>query len=189
MNLKNEKLTKKINNLNNLERLPAEELFHYLPLDKDDQLLDLGAGTGYISLPAAKHVNTVTALDFDVDILNYLARKAKEEGITNLKTVASDFKNIQMDNETFDKALTSIALHEVKPLSVALNEIYRVLKNKGQFLCLELEETEHSSGPRVSSKAMKQTILEAGFDQIEIFYPETKIVNESVYIIVAQKNQ
>lgn len=184
-----QKLISKINNLENIKRIPADELFRFVSLNKKDKLLDLGAGVGYISLPISKYVDEVTALDFDEDILKYLETKAGENGLTNIKTLVSDFKDLQLGNETVDKAVASISLHEVKPLSLALDEIYRVLKNKGVFLCIELEKSELSTGPRVSSENMKEEVLNAGFDKVDIFYPETKVANQPVYIIVAQKNE
>ena len=185
----NQKLIRKINNLENIKRIPAEELFRFISLDTKDKLLDLGAGVGYISLPISKYVDEVIALDFDEDVLKYLETKAAENGITNINTLVSDFKDIQLGNETVDKAVASISLHEVKPLSLALGEIYRVLKNNGVFLCIELEKSALSTGPRVSSKDMTEEVLNAGFDKVEVFYPEAKVANQSVYIILAQKNE
>ena len=52
----NQKLMKKINNLETIKRFPAEELFQFVSLHKEDKLLDLGAGVGYISLPFSKYV-------------------------------------------------------------------------------------------------------------------------------------
>lgn len=180
---------RKINNLENINRTPAEELFRYVSLHKTDKLLDLGAGVGYISLPISKYVDEVTALDFDEEILKYLETKAEENGITNIKTLVSDFKDIQLGNKAVDKAIASISLHEVQPLSLALDEIYRVLKNQGVFLCIELEESDLSTGPRVSSKVMKEEVLNAGFDKVDVFNPATKLANQPVYIVVAQKNE
>lgn len=185
----NQKLTRKIKNLENIDRFPADELFEFLSLNKEDTVLDLGAGAGYISLPIAKYVSEVIALDYDEDILKYLETKALKHGITNIKTLASDFKNIQLGNESVDKAVASISLHEVQPLSNVLDNIYRVLKNKGVFLCIELEKSQLSTGPRVSSKDMEQEILNAGFDIADIFHPQTQVANQPVYIIVAQKNE
>ncbi len=124
----NQKLIRKINNLENIDRVPAEELFQFLSLNKGDKLLDLGAGAGYISLPVAKYVDEVTALDYDGDILKYLETKALENGIANINTLVSDFKDIQLGNEKVDKAVAAISLHEVQPLSLVLSEIHRVLK-------------------------------------------------------------
>ena len=185
----NQKLSRKVTNLENLDRIPAEELLEFISFNKEDNVLDLGAGVGYISLPFSKYVEEVIALDFDEDVLTYLETKAEEDGVTNIKTLVSDFKDLQLDDRTIDKAVASISLHEVKPLALALNEIYRVLKNKGVFLCIELEKSELSTGPRVSSEQMRKEVLQAGFDKIDLYYPETKVANQPVYIIVAQKNE
>ncbi|MCM3781887.1 methyltransferase domain-containing protein [Neobacillus mesonae] len=183
----NPKLQKKISNLENIERFPADELFEFLPVKKSDNVLDLGAGTGYISLSIAERVKTVYAFDYDQDILEYLETLAKERDIANIKSVVGNFKDIPLDNHIIDIAIASIALHEVQPLSTALKEINRVLKDKGLFLCIELEKTETSSGPRVSSTDMEVEILDAGFSIVDKIYPSTKIANQSVYMILAQK--
>ncbi|SDD14959.1 Methyltransferase domain-containing protein [Terribacillus halophilus] len=184
----NPKLQKKINNLENGDRFPADKLFEFLPIKKDDLVLDLGAGTGYISLAIAELVKTVYAFDYDEDILKYLDTVAKERDITNINTVAGNFKDIPLDNHFFDIAIASIALHEVQPLSIALKEINRILKDKGLFLCIEFEKNETSTGPRVSSKDMEAEILNAGFSIVDKIYPSEKVANQSIYIILAQKN-
>lgn len=184
----NQKLYKKINNLENVKRFPAEELFRFVSLNKEDKLLDLGAGVGYISFPFSKHVDEVIALDIDEELLAHLNTKAVENEMTNIRPLVSDFKNIQLDNEMVDKAIASISLHEVEPLSLALNEIYRVLKNKGMFLCIELEKSKDATGPRVSSITMQEEMRKAGFDIVDTYYPKIKVANEDAYIIVAQKS-
>ena len=92
----NQKLTKKINNLETIQRIPVEDILSFISLNKVDKVLDLGAGVGYISLPISKYVDEVTAIDFDEDILNYLDKKSKEKEITNIETLVSDFKDIQL---------------------------------------------------------------------------------------------
>lgn len=184
----NQKLQKKINNLDNIERFPADKLFELLPIKKDDSVLDLGAGTGYISLSIAEQVKTVFAFDYDEDILKYLETVANERNIANIKTVAGNFKDIPLEDNNINIAIASIALHEVQPLATALKEIHRILNNNGLFLCIELEKTEASTGPRVSSEEMEAEILDAGFSVVNKIYPSTKIANQPVYIILAQKN-
>ncbi|WP_354437416.1 hypothetical protein [Paenibacillus sp. DS2363] len=57
-------------------------------------------------------------------------------------------------NERLEKGVASISLHEVQPLSSVLLEIHSVLKDKGIFVCIELEESEMPTGPRVSPEKM-----------------------------------
>ncbi|MVO98245.1 class I SAM-dependent methyltransferase [Paenibacillus lutrae] len=185
----NPNVQRKIKNLENIERFPPDHLFEYLPLKKSDRVLDLGAGTGYISLPLAEQVQSVCAVDYDEDILKYLEKAAGERNITNIEYVAGNFKDIPLENESFDKAIASISLHEVSPLAEALQEIYRVLKDNGLFLCIELEKTEKFSGPRVSAEEMEVKIREAGFSIVVNTLLQTQVANQPVYVIVAQKNK
>ncbi|APO45923.1 SAM-dependent methyltransferase [Paenibacillus xylanexedens] len=185
----NPKIQRKIEQLENIERFPAEELFEFIQLNKEDELLDLGAGTGYISFAFANYVKRVVALDYDADILQYLEVKAKEKGITNIETTAANFKEMPLANERFEKAVASISLHEVQPLSSVLLEIHRVLKDKGIFVCIELEESTKPTGPRVSSKEMEKEIVKAGFSVINTIHLPTQVANQPIYIILAQKNK
>lgn len=186
-----DKLTRKINILENADRnndFPAEDLLKLLPINRSNNILDLGAGTGYLALPAAKQIDGIVyALDLDVDILNYLDSKAKKEKLDNIKTVEGSFENIPLEDNTIDIALASIALHEVNPLSDTLKQINRVLREKGYLLCVEFEQKEASNSPRVHSSVMEQELLNAGFSIKEKIFPSNKVVNEALYIFIAQK--
>lgn len=187
----NEKLTRKINMLENAERknnFPAEDLLKLLPIEKTDHILDLGAGTGYLTIPAAKKTDGIVyALDLDGGILEYLDSKAQKEKLGNLKTLEASFNDIPLEANAIDIALASISLHEITPLSSALEEIFRVMKKNGIFLCLEFEKKEVSTGPRVHSSVMEQALKDAGFSIQDKIFPTTQIVNEDLYIIIAQK--
>lgn len=186
-----EKLTRKINVLESIDRkssLPAEDLLKLLPIEKKNRILDLGAGTGFLAIPAARKTDgTVYALDLDVNILAYLATKAKKENVHNIQTVEGNFKDIPLEDDSINITLASLALHEVNPLSEALQDIYRVTANNGYLLCVELEKHEKSSGPRIHSSVMEEALRNARFTITEKIFPENKIMNEPVYIIIAQK--
>lgn len=186
-----DKLTRKINILENADRkndFPAEDLLKLLPIKRSNNILDVGAGTGYLALPAAKQIDGIVyALDIDAGILNYLDSKAKKEKLDNIKTIEGSFENIPLEDNTIDIALASIALHEVNPLSDTLKQINRVLTEKGYLLCVEFEQKETSKGPRVHSSVMEQELQNAGFSIKEKIFPSNKVANEALYIIIAQK--
>ncbi|MDQ0205383.1 class I SAM-dependent methyltransferase [Alkalicoccobacillus murimartini] len=182
-----QRLKRKIQNLDRIERVEADEVYTYLSPKHDDSVLDLGAGTGYISLAIAKHVKSVVAFDFDSDILDYLYKICSQKNITNIETCVGNFKEIPLRTNYFDKAVASISLHEVQPLSLALREIYRVLKDEGLFVCIEIERVKGIKAPRVSSEEMKAEMLKAGFSIEEVINADTKVANQPVYIIVGRK--
>jgi SAM-dependent methyltransferase len=66
-------------------------------------VLDVGAGTGRVSLDLLAHGHRVTALDVDADLLAELDRRARELGFTSdgpdpaLTLVAADAREFQLD--------------------------------------------------------------------------------------------
>lgn len=189
----NEKLTRMIKILESAERksnLPAEDLLKLLPIKKTDNILDVGVGTGFLAIPAAKQIDgTVYALDLNINMLNYLTEKAQKENITNIKAVEGNFKDIPLEDNVVDIAFASLSLHEVDPLSDALKDVNRVMKNNGYLLCVEFEKVENTPAPRVHSSEMEKELLNAGFTITDKIFPDNKIMKQALYIIIAQKER
>ena len=168
--------------------LPPEKLLQMLPIKKSDNILDLGAGTGYLTIPAAKMVDgLVYALDMDPEMLEVIESRAQDEHITNIKSVKGSIDNIPLPEDSIDIVIASLVLHEVKPLSKSLQQIKRVLKEGGYFLCFEFENKESPiKGPpmniRIPSSTMEQESINAGFTIIQKSFPR-----DYVYIFIVKK--
>ncbi|WP_238884406.1 class I SAM-dependent methyltransferase [Clostridium sp. YIM B02551] len=184
-------LQRKIEALDGVERMknfPPEEILQMLDIKKNDNILDLGAGTGYLSIPSAQMVDgLVYALDMDPKILEVIDTKSKDKNITNIKLIEGRLDNIPLTDDSIDIALASLVLHEVNPLSKTLNEIKRVLKDGGHFLCFEIEKKEsHITGkpmpPRISSLDMEKELIDAGFKITQKVFPD-----DLHYIFIVKK--
>ena len=181
-------LAKKMEFLDNPERrgdIPSEKLLNMLPIKKANSMLDLGAGTGYITIPAAKIVEGfVYALDIDSNMLEVINSKAKAENITNIKTLKGSIDDIPLSESSIDFALASLVLHEVKQLSHSLQQIKQVLKDDGYFVCIDFEKKNNPTDnhPRIASSVMEQKITNAGFKVIQKLHP-----TDAIYIIIAKK--
>ncbi|GAF23607.1 class I SAM-dependent methyltransferase [Shouchella hunanensis] len=183
----NDRIQRKIANLEGLQRFPAEELLSYFPISKKDTILDLGTGTGYVARAMADKVEKVYALDSDKDILAYLMKTSEESGIRNIEPVVGDFKSLPIPKDHIDTVIASISLHEVKPLSIVLNQIRTTLKKGGVFVCIDIEKTDNPSGPRVSSEEMEWEMVNAGFTIVSKSFPAMKLGKEPLYVIVGRK--
>jgi len=184
---KMKKLAKKIEYLDDPEKrgdIPPKELLKMLPVKETDSMLDLGAGTGYFTIPFAKTMEgTVYALDMDANMLEVINSKAKEENITNIKPIKGRADDIPLSNHSVDFVLASLVLHEVKQLSDSLEQIKRVLKDDGYFVCVELEKEDNPAHnhPRIASSMMEQEIMNAGLKVTEKLNPV-----DGIYIIIAR---
>ncbi|MDL2310602.1 methyltransferase domain-containing protein [Peptostreptococcaceae bacterium OttesenSCG-928-C18] len=167
--------------------ISSEKILSMLQIQENSNILDVGAGSGYLTIPAAKKTTgTVFALDVDNRMLRVIEIKSKNEEISNIELIQGDAGHIPLANDSVDIVIASLILHEVDSISIVLKEISRVLKKGGYFLCLEYEKEESDvKGPpmhiRIPSACMEQAIDFAGFQM------EQKIIGgESIYIIIAK---
>lgn len=168
--------------------IPPEVLISQMPIEKNHTLLDIGAGSGFFTIPMAESTtNKVYAMDPDFRMLKVIEEKAKEKGITNIELIQDYLENLTIENESIDFAMASLILHEVSSLSNALSKIYEVLKPGGHLLCLEYEKDELVvEGPpmsiRISSENLEKTLTSIGFKLAK----KTKI-NDAIYTMIAVK--
>ncbi|QQE79807.1 class I SAM-dependent methyltransferase [Alicyclobacillus sp. SO9] len=167
--------------------MPAEPLLSALPVTKQDVIVDLGAGTGYFSIPAAKLTReTVYAVDVEPKMLEALKENVQTQNVSNVVPMTGAIENIPLEDDTADLIIASLVLHSVNPISDGLQEIRRVLKDGGKLLCLDWEPKESPMGPplevRVSSSNMEEALQKAGFGITKRLFPE-----EFLYVLVAAK--
>jgi SAM-dependent methyltransferase len=121
---------------------PAEDLatFEAYRLDGTSSVVDLGAGTGQFSLPAARRFGQVTAVDVSPAMLRLLDGKAAATGLTNLRTVRAGFLSYVHDGPPADGVYTRHALHQLPDFwkAIALDRIARILRPGGVLLVHDL---------------------------------------------------
>lgn len=165
--------------------LSPEKLWSLIPMKETDDVLDFGAGTGYLTIPAAKAVSgDVYALDMDTEMLDIIKTKALQTETQNIIPVLTDGSEIPLPDESVDLVIASLVLHEIKSLDQTLTQIKNVLKDGGHLICIELEPKSESThkAPRISLAGMEQEMKDAGFRVIEKVFP-----SESLYVLIAQK--
>lgn len=61
---------------------------------KKMRILDLGTGSGNFELNFASRVKEIVGVDYNNEVIDFLSRKLKEGGITNVRLVNEDMRNI-----------------------------------------------------------------------------------------------
>lgn len=170
--------------------IPPEELISQMPIQNNHTLLDVGAGTGFFTIPMAESTsNKVYAIDPDERMLGVIENKAKEKGLTNIELIKDYIENLSIQNNSIDFVMASLILHEVSSLTKALSIIFEVLKTGGHLLCLEYEKDDLLiEGPpmsiRISSEELEKVLPLIGFEIVK----KTKI-NEAIYTVLAVKKE
>ncbi len=105
------------------------------------RMLDVGAGTGLLSLEALRRVGpsgTVVALDISSDALRECMRQAEAAGpIPSMQAVGGHALNLPFRDGTFDAVATRSVLIYVFDKRAALRELYRVLRPGGRASVFE----------------------------------------------------
>lgn len=116
----------------------------------------------------AKKAKAVYAVDIEPKMLGMLKENADQEQLENIQYVESDLDKIQLADDSVNKVMISLVLHEVPNIDQTLDEIKRISKPGGQMLLIEWEAVQTESGPplhhRISSKEMAVALDKNGFD-------------------------
>jgi ubiquinone/menaquinone biosynthesis C-methylase UbiE len=110
-----------------------------------EQLLELGPGTGYYSLPVAHDLNggRLCIADIQQQMLDHTMRRATEAGLSNIEPTRADARALPFGSDAFDGAFTVTVLGEVPDPDQALRELARVLKPSGRLVVGELFGDPH----------------------------------------------
>lgn len=76
--------------------------------------IDLGCGSGQLTLPLAPKVRSVRAIDVSQAMIDLLLQNAKAAGVTNLTGEAVPIERLAVEAESVDLVVTNYALHHLR---------------------------------------------------------------------------
>jgi len=147
---------------------------------KDKKILDVGAGTGRLSLRLAERGAEVTALDVSEEMLNMLKQKVKKHTFSKGMTfVVADAESLPFPDNSFDIITAAFLIVHLKNLKHFFAESYRVLKPGG---LLAITNINQKSPPEL--KTAKGKII------IESYYhrPENVVEELEQNLFTVKKN-
>lgn len=104
---------------------------------RDARVLDLGCGGGHVTFNASPLVKEVVAYDLSPEMLNVVARAARERGLDNVSTRQGTVESLPFDADSFDVVLSRFSAHHWRDLDAALREAVRVLKPGGMLAIVD----------------------------------------------------
>ncbi|MNB74728.1 putative methyltransferase YcgJ [compost metagenome] len=121
-----------------LKGLPPRQLLELSGLGLNGTVVDIGAGGGYFSFPAAAMtMGTVYAVDVSAFMLEVLSQRAAGRGLSNVQVLKGPAEKLPLDDGVADLAVASLLLHIMESPKEAIEEIRRVLKPGGKGLVVE----------------------------------------------------
>jgi ubiquinone/menaquinone biosynthesis C-methylase UbiE len=89
------------------------ELIEIAAPQPTDSCVDLGAGTGFVTMALAARTSSVLAVDISGAMTSALAERAAADGLSNVTTQVSDLRDLQLRSAGTDLVVSSYALHHL----------------------------------------------------------------------------
>lgn len=110
------------------------EILRRVDVGRGVRLLDVAAGSGALSVPAARLGAEVVAFDIAPGMVERLKVRAQVEGLAKLEAVVMDGQDLKFPDETFDISVSQNGVSLFPDFSAGLREMVRVTKRKGRVV-------------------------------------------------------
>eukprot|EP00043_Microstomoeca_roanoka_P001530 m.33299 g.33299 ORF g.33299 m.33299 type:complete len:265 (-) comp10871_c0_seq5:66-860(-) len=109
-------------------------------------IMDVGAGSGMLSVALAKEAKEVLCVDTSAKMLEKAMEKATAAGLSNVQTLNEPLVSVdQLGGRTFDLVVMSMVLHHIDDIQAITRTISASLKPGGKFLVFDFEKFEGSA--------------------------------------------
>ncbi|MFJ2744555.1 class I SAM-dependent methyltransferase [Streptomyces sp. NPDC087440] len=172
----------------------VQELLRRARTAPGEHVLDVGAGTGYATIPAARAVGprgSVHCHDGSAPLLKVLEERAAKEGLAaRVTTHVGPLAPLDAPSSSADLVLCTYVLHELaEDAAEAVKEMHRVLKPGGRVVLADYRKTPDrarnreieawyarqpdGAGPeevhlRFSLEELEDLLRGAGFQQVDL---------------------
>lgn len=114
----------------------ANEGLRLAGLKPGDRFLDVAAGPGGLSLPAARLGARVLATDWSATMIDRFEGRVREEGLSEADGRVMDAHALEIDDDTYDVVGSQFGVMLVPDQPQALREMVRVTKPGGRVLLI-----------------------------------------------------
>jgi ubiquinone/menaquinone biosynthesis C-methylase UbiE len=111
---------------------------------KNDRVLDIATGSGFLALEFAKSAEKVIGADLTRNMLLHAREKQKNSGLENTGFLLSDVESLPFVDESFDIVSCRFAFHHFPDPVKALHEMKRVCKTCGRIILVDGISSEDS---------------------------------------------
>ncbi len=179
----------KLDNPRRKELIPQDKVLSLVGVKTGEQVLDVGCGIGFLTLPAAKMVGDtgfVYGTDIQEAMLVEALDRSKQEKLFNIAWILTHPDKITLPSASVDCVMLGMVAHEAPDLAQMLAECRRVLRQGGRIGIVEWNQTFTEMGPpldhRLKPETLQDILIKLGFGATVVHD-----ISQGVYVAVGTK--
>lgn len=150
-----------------------EKILKMFGIHENMIVADLGAGSGFYTLSAAKIASggKVYAIEIQKDFLETIRNKVKEHKLENVECLWGNIEvsgGTRLGESVIDRVIASNVLFQVEHKEKFLDELYRIIKPAGKVLLIDWHDSDSPLAPRgnmqVSAEKARALFEQKGFE-------------------------
>lgn len=148
-----------------------DQVIAAMKLTEAMRVADIGAGTGYFSTRLAKQLpkGKVYAGDIELNMVRYLAERAKKENLPNITPIQTTAENANLP-EAVDRILLVDVYHHIGHRKTYFTQLAKSLKKDGLLVIVDFKMDSPDGPPkmhRISLEKLTEELTAAGYQFIE----------------------
>jgi SAM-dependent methyltransferase len=158
------------------ERLQINRVMDLLGIAKEKSVADIGAGSGWFTVRAAKRVSAkgqVYAVDINPEAIHYIEERARKENLQNVKPILSKPDDPQLPAGSVDAVLMLKTYHEIAQPVDLLRNLHPALRPGARVGVIDRNGNGEDHG--ISRDIVIREAKEAGYrlvDQYDFVKPD-----------------
>ncbi len=146
------------------EKLQVQRVMDILGIKKGAHVADIGAGSGWFAVRAAKRVGStgvVYAVDINPESIAYINRRTQREGIGNVHAILSGEDDPKLSKDSVDSVLLLKTYHEIAHPVLLLENLRSSLRSGARVGIIDRNGNGDDHG--ISREVVIQEAAQAGY--------------------------
>jgi ubiquinone/menaquinone biosynthesis C-methylase UbiE len=143
----------------------ASSIINKIDKKSNLEILDIGCGTGLLSVCFVDIASSILAVDNSQSMLDEFNNKiSSSDNLNSIKTQKCDITSYDFKDKKFDLIISNMTFHHIKDIESVIEKLSKNLKSGGYLAIADLESEDgdfHGRG--------NEGVEHFGFDKIDIF--------------------